>query len=61
MTRKDYILIANAIQTTRNSVCGEADYAVVDAVSKELAFVLKQDNPRFDRALFMAACGVKGG
>ena len=48
MTRKDYQLIAGAI----NGASSVAD--VVD----RLCFALESDNPRFDRATFYAACGL---
>jgi len=51
-TKKDYVAVANAIHT-----------ATADAISKEnIAFALiayfEQDNPRFDRARFLLACGL---
>ena len=48
MTRKDYILIAKAIQESTDKT--EIAYAI--------ATVLAADNPRFDRARFLAACGL---
>lgn len=63
MTKKDYVLIATAIAASRGCKLGEdantewfrkgqADVAYV------LAGALERENPRFDRARFLAACGV---
>jgi hypothetical protein len=57
MTRKDYILIAEHLKrnTPLLSVTGKAGYnAAVEAVADGFA----ADNPRFDRARFLAAAGV---
>lgn len=69
MTRKDYQLIADAIkgsnvhyqftegsESTRNA---DAYRNGVANVANTLAFVLSRDNPRFDRAKFLKACGVE--
>jgi hypothetical protein len=48
MTRKDYVLIAKAIQESADKV----------EIAHALAAILGADNPRFDRARFLAACGV---
>ena len=62
MTRKDYVLLARAIrdsliQTTKWE--WQDRYATQHAVTVErLADVLMQENPRFDRQRFVAACGV---
>ena len=65
MTRKDFELIADAI---RDSII---NYRTVDrshldepaamyyAVVAELSGALARNNPRFDRARFIAACGIK--
>lgn len=60
MTKKDYILIAAAITSGRRVVSYEtkAD-ATLDGVSRLIAEALQRDNPRFDRARFLAACGVQ--
>lgn len=59
MTKKDYILIARCLrgvadvsndQGDENSVC------VVREVARTLANSLCNDNPRFDRGIFLAAC-----
>jgi|688.fasta_scaffold1114103_3 hypothetical protein len=60
MTRKDYILIAKTISDLMADFnnCGD-DSVSLALVSQELASALKTDNPRFDTARFLTACGVK--
>jgi hypothetical protein len=58
MTRKDYILIAEVIRASKLSWAGNNNY-LVDDISRALADTLEQDNPRFNRARFLTACGVK--
>ena len=59
MTKKDYELIAAAVREnaalTRRD---DAFKAAVADVAGSLAVALASDNPRFDRARFLAACGV---
>ena len=53
MTRKDYVMIADTIATAWHaSADSKADLAY------KFADVLEEDNPRFDRARFLTACGV---
>ena len=63
MTRKDYVLIAEAI---KGAVSYELEFntneAGADALKKfsvTLASLLMADNPRFDCNLFFDACEVK--
>ena len=72
MTRKDYILIADAIRgllaeierevatagcdRTRNIITGE--HLGVRHVAIRLSDQLRQDNPRFDCTRFIEACGL---
>jgi hypothetical protein len=62
MTRKDYELIAKALNTQMEmSVLCEEEagiYAVTN-IACDLADTLVRENPRFDRARFLSACGVK--
>jgi hypothetical protein len=53
MTRKDYKLIAEVIAV---SWFGSAELKA-DLVDN-LANKLEQDNPRFNRKMFVSACGV---
>ncbi len=52
MTRKDYVLIAAAL----NSCAQGADKSTV---VYQLADALARDNPRFDRERFLKAAGVQ--
>lgn len=61
MTRKDYVAIAEAIYTTRETlpiVTGywEAQLEAIGRATQLVADVFAEDNPRFDRARFIAAC-----
>jgi len=62
MTRKDYVLIAQAIKTqielSDKFEEGESR-AGAQNIAYDLAWKLYEDNPRFDRARFLEACGVK--
>jgi hypothetical protein len=61
MTRKDYVMIADSIKASRENWEGftpEAQEAL-DGLARGLASKLAQDNPRFERGLFLTACGVK--
>ena len=60
MTRKDYILIAQEIATTRKVNLTDGTLLVsVEHLANSLATALEIDNPLFDRARFLTACGVK--
>ena len=52
MTRKDYQLIAEVFARSAGD-----DLAKLIALN--LADKLEQDNPRFNKARFLTACGVK--
>ena len=54
MTRKDYKLIANVIAT---SWWGSSE--LKNSFANNLADELALDNPRFNRSVFLTACGVK--
>lgn len=61
MTRKDYQLIAAAIRDTA-TVCAPDmanTHALMRVLTGRLATDLAQENPRFDRAFFLEACGVQ--
>lgn len=60
MTRKDYVLIAEVFKANREDfIEGEDGYAVIGIMAHQIANALQADNPRFDRARFLDACGVK--
>ena len=52
MTKKDYKMIAEAI----NRTCRKTDWMPIYTLEEELCETFKQDNPRFDRERFLAAC-----
>lgn len=73
MTRKDYVLIADAIRglladiergndkltaTDWSRAILEGEHLGARNAASRLADSLRQDNPRFDRTRFMAACGL---
>lgn len=61
MTRKDYCALADAIETAWSmDDCGSIGEAF-NAIVSRIADALEQDNPRFDRARFGAACDQVGG
>lgn len=59
MTRKDYKLVAGALHVIRQELHTHNNSAyTLERIAKVLAVQLQADNPRFDRARFLAACGV---
>lgn len=62
MTRKDYVMIAEAIADAAMGRDSRSDEArAIKTVAEYIADGLKADNSRFDRARFMAACGFAEG
>jgi myosin-crossreactive antigen len=60
MTRKDYIMIAKIIAHNQPQFKeGEEGQTLLWILANQFATELQADNPRFDRARFLAACGVK--
>ena len=57
MTRKDYILIANILKASGK--CGVGPFTL-DSLALSFAQELKKDNPNFNHATFLKACGVRG-
>lgn len=63
MTRKDYIAIAQAVCDGAFIECKtpaevHANTATRTKIAYQLANVLGRDNPKFDGARFLKACGV---
>lgn len=61
MTRKDYILIAEALKTVRDGYSPHWNanlFRACDDHAHDLADRLGRDNPRFERDRFLKACGV---
>jgi hypothetical protein len=62
MTRKDYELIARAMRITREDARADLHpqaVAMWEESCYALAASLANDNASFDRARFLAACGVQ--
>ena len=59
MTRKDYVLIADTFAKFQKiqDLDQTINWTGAD-LARNLADVLQGDNPRFDRARFLVACGV---
>jgi hypothetical protein len=55
MTRKDYILLAEALKAAAYALNPPERTGALLAAN-EIAHRLKQDNPRFDRHRFIQAC-----
>jgi hypothetical protein len=59
MTRKDYVMIAEILKANREDfVQGDEGLSLLYILSHQIANGLEEDNPRFDRARFLTACGV---
>jgi len=64
MTRKDYIAIAEVIRQAGPASGMPTDWktgcnSAREYIARNLAYSLAADNPRFDRARFLKACGVQ--
>lgn len=61
MGRKDYILIAETIKNMdTSSVQGQQiNKGHIENLADSFAYMLSQDNPRFDEGKFLVACGVR--
>jgi hypothetical protein len=57
MTRKDYILIAKSFNDMSKAI--RLEDTVAFQIINMLADDLQLDNPRFNRNVFLVACGVK--
>ena len=60
MTRKDYKLIASSILkelSCYKDLTPEA--SAIRELARRLATQLEEENPRFNREIFLVACGVK--
>jgi hypothetical protein len=61
MTKKDFQLIAGVIEGSMQNWDGftpEAREAII-GLARSLSIKLQDTNPRFNRDLFLTACGVK--
>lgn len=59
MTKKDYVLIAKVLKHgVDNHKAADSALEMVEVLAGYLACEFKKENPRFDRARFLTACGV---
>lgn len=66
MTRKDYEAIASAMLAVRADIEARnldagriyTEWKVTKEIAERLSAVFVEDNPRFQRARFLAACGL---
>ena len=59
MTRKDYVMLAEILKENRKDfIEGEDGFSLLNILAHQIANGLEADNPRFDRARFLTACGV---
>lgn len=58
MTRKDYIAIARAFATAGTTTLDGVHLPTLRLLADRVADVMEADNPNFDRAKFLTACGV---
>jgi len=64
MTRKDHIAIAAALNQASapawaNEIFPTSGEAMRQDIIGRIANVFANDNPRFDRSRFLAACGIE--
>ena len=59
MTKKDYVMIAEIFKLNRKDfIEGEDGYSLIGIMAHQIANALQADNPRFNRELFLNACGI---
>ena len=58
MSRKDFELIAQTIRQLLPNYSSNSEQYMLFVVADELATALSRTNPRFNKARFLAACGV---
>jgi hypothetical protein len=62
MTRKDYVQFARLFAGwLATSPPGTVAHGTLSGFAQDFADMLARDNPRFDRARFMAACHTVSG
>ena len=62
MTKKDFILIAEVLAESKYLIDSQTPISAEQArvrIANATADALATTNPRFDRARFLAACGVQ--
>lgn len=58
MTKKHFIAIAAAIWVELQQTKSTLEDRAIENMARRLCAVFAEENPRFDRAKFLAACGV---
>lgn len=62
MTKKHYTAIAAILAKYKNTPLYEADYSdyrTMQHIAEALADYFAQDNPKFNRTMFLTACGIE--
>lgn len=59
MTKKHYIAISAELQAALNLAEGEEARKSVARIAEGLANIFSVENPRFEKARFLRACGIK--
>jgi hypothetical protein len=59
MTRKDYVKFAEMVKTMKAKLKLLSNaHDVLDDMAENMAIIFQDDNPNFNRARFLEACGV---
>lgn len=58
MSRKHYVAIAAMIRRRVDADATVGGHSITREIAEGLADVFADDNPRFDRARFLTACGI---
>ena len=58
MTKRDYIRLADALSLARPSTADLFEQGIYARIVDRLCIVLLADNPAFNRATFVRACGL---
>lgn len=58
MSKKDYVAIAAVIQKEYSQAKGDEAGRAIQEIAYNLANVFSAGNERFNRAIFLAACGI---
>ena len=62
MTKKDYIIFASVIKQHIEDEGGKENPSAkiaLERLAKTLCSIFQEDNARFDRTRFLAACGIE--
>lgn len=59
MTKKHFIIIAESIKLAKSKTASHEAQVAIDQIAKDLCAVFKNQNERFDKERFLAACSVE--